>query len=405
MRLTVRNFGGYFTCKSPIAGSVRAVCSDLSFSFGPGVHLLPGEIDSGGWMLSHALCSRTGNVLDAETRFLLDGREVPLARLRSKAQDMGACPRTARRVRQLIERAARQAGTPVRAEELAMLFAIREEDLARPLWQTGAGFLQCNAAIGVAGGKDIFCFPWFSCRQTARYAPHLRRVCAVLDEMGKIALLPMSEQGAQRGESDRQEKDGDGRQRVAPGRYWRAGNTLWAQAEGENPRTKLPLPLPHALTWEVYAGLARRFALYEIFSMPRRGADHLCRGVYAAPLPALYAPPQSMEAFWEAAYAPYRKYGVSAQFFREIYVPGGRDRLCYAAVPEYAPWKKRMRRARGLPQRIQVWEETPVRVIISDQQTLEVSTRREEVLEEMVEILRRHGLRQSAAPGGEGPGR
>ena len=53
--LSVENFNGYFTSQTSLWGSFHSTCDRLTYNFTPGVYVLSGEIDSGGWAFAASL--------------------------------------------------------------------------------------------------------------------------------------------------------------------------------------------------------------------------------------------------------------------------------------------------------------------------------------------------------------
>ena len=72
--LSVENFNGYFTSQTSLWGSFHSTCDRLTYNFTPGVYVLSGEIDSGGWAFAGFTLS--AKVLKIQLFFLMRQRFI-----------------------------------------------------------------------------------------------------------------------------------------------------------------------------------------------------------------------------------------------------------------------------------------------------------------------------------------
>lgn len=77
-------------------------------------------------------------------------------------------------------------------DEIREMFWIDKERFERPIKEVGNAFLCCNAAIGFANNKKIYCFPWMSKLKMEYYSERIKYVCATLSKLDCIVLLPVS---------------------------------------------------------------------------------------------------------------------------------------------------------------------------------------------------------------------
>jgi len=148
-----------------------------SYSFKPGAYALVGQIDDGGWAFSYSLAPiKKKDVYinrwasDDETyvsRFYLDDKEVSLAYIQSISCHLGhhnknrfaTCNKSARRQ---LTKAIKKGTSKYTFDELQEMFGLSDVRLDRPLYKTSREAWRITAAIGLAQGKKIFCFPWKS---------------------------------------------------------------------------------------------------------------------------------------------------------------------------------------------------------------------------------------------------
>ena len=79
--LSVENFGGFFISKTRLWGSFSSTCDRLTYNFTPGVYVLSGEIDSGGWAFAASLypqSSKNTIIFPDETTLYYMGKKASL---------------------------------------------------------------------------------------------------------------------------------------------------------------------------------------------------------------------------------------------------------------------------------------------------------------------------------------
>lgn len=188
-------------CKSAFCQSNTHVMVD-TLVLKDGINVLGGEIDSGGWGVSYML-SMSGydrkmlfTCWEGENTIYLDGQGVTLSELARRSCYMDrCCPLFSRKrsVRSLVIKALKKSGVPYSVEEIRQAFNISDFRFERPLGGVGNEIFRCMAAIGVASGKDIFCFPWMSAQMLGYYQRQIFDPIEELARLGKTVILPRSD--------------------------------------------------------------------------------------------------------------------------------------------------------------------------------------------------------------------
>ena len=86
--LSVENFNGYFTSQTSLWGSFHSTCDRLTYNFTPGVYVLSGEIDSGGWAFAASLypqSSKNTIIFPDETTLYYMGKKASLKEIQKYA--------------------------------------------------------------------------------------------------------------------------------------------------------------------------------------------------------------------------------------------------------------------------------------------------------------------------------
>ena len=198
--ISVVNFHGYFICESSSLGLFNSTCDDFTYSFPAGAYILTGEIDSGAWAFASTLCPRKGknrSTMFPDTKFYFKGKEVSLAEIRMHVCDIDNKKKGAinnKSIRYRIEKGLHHSDINYTPEELSEMFWIHKDRFEKPIYAVGNEFICCNAAIGFANGKQIYCFPWISKLRMETYYTRIKHICEVLTKMGCVVIVPISNQ-------------------------------------------------------------------------------------------------------------------------------------------------------------------------------------------------------------------
>lgn len=198
--LNVKHFGGFFDIYSNKWGVFRSTCDDVSYHFNAGVYILLGEIDSGAWAFTSALCSKKKNnacILDNETKFYFNETEVTLDDIRKISCDLdGPFNYTGsfnKSVEKRVEDSITKYKLPYTVKDIQKMFHLTDERYKRALKYAGNERFRCNAALGFVQRKKIFCFPWLSEKAERYYEGSIYLISDILAKLGCIVLMPCSE--------------------------------------------------------------------------------------------------------------------------------------------------------------------------------------------------------------------
>ncbi|MBC8535003.1 hypothetical protein [Yeguia hominis] len=196
--LFLRNFYADVECKDFLIGSCPSAFEASNLQLRSGVNVISGDIDGGGWTLSYLLSyPKDPSIILWENGYQLEWNGIPitLAQLADLTVPIGA--RSARQspfsIKTLVRRALRKSKLPYSAEEVLEIFTIPEFLWNRKLLHTGSRLWKCQAAIGFAGNRPIFCFPWMSRRRLDPLIVFVNQICSELKKRGNpILIMPVS---------------------------------------------------------------------------------------------------------------------------------------------------------------------------------------------------------------------
>jgi len=189
---------GWISCQSSFY-TVDDVIPEKEYSFNVGVNSLTGEIDSGIFGISYLLSMY--EKIDKKTLFMpfeaeVNGEKMPLAELCKYACYMDEkypLFSTKKSVRKLVEQGIKKTGQNKTVEEIRDTFCLDKDRFERPLHQVGNEIFRCMAAIGIAHGKEIFCFPWLSKMRFDNYHQNMTWCLDKLSYLEKIVISPKGE--------------------------------------------------------------------------------------------------------------------------------------------------------------------------------------------------------------------
>lgn len=200
--ISIENFDAFVTCRST-HGVYRTTCNDLSYTFNPGVYVLQGEIDSGGWAISYALSTfynrkKTDIISHPAPICTYNNQPLSLELLQKhscyidKAVDNKSDRIFRRSVHSIVARNIKKNHLNTTCEKVRELFDLTPERFERYIKYVGNEYVRSKAAIGYSDNKSIFCFPWFSKHYYLYLQHNIMCVCNILKALGKIVLLPTS---------------------------------------------------------------------------------------------------------------------------------------------------------------------------------------------------------------------
>lgn len=197
-RLLLRDFYADVECREYPIDSCYSAFETSFLQLRSGVNVIPGDICDGGWALSYLLSyPKDSSIILCENDYRLEWNGMPIAltQLADLTVPIGA--RSARQspfsIKTLVRRALRKSKLPYSAEEVLNIFTIPEFLWDRKLLHTGSRLWKCQAAIGFAENRPIFCFPWMSRRRLDPLIVFVNQICSELKKRGNpILVMPVS---------------------------------------------------------------------------------------------------------------------------------------------------------------------------------------------------------------------
>lgn len=188
--VTVKNFGGYFICHSRF-GSHHLTCDRFSYRFEPGITILYGDIDCGGWGVSSAFSQKCKDTVLSPDEFSIEINDSPadLGQIYANACYMDLI-RSRKSVDKLVAKALKKNHSQFSAEDIREIFEITPERFRFHTSGVGNEHFRCAAAIAYASSKSVYCFPWISKKMVEYYGLNLQDVLDILAKLGKIVILP-----------------------------------------------------------------------------------------------------------------------------------------------------------------------------------------------------------------------
>jgi len=189
---------GYVICRSGFYTAQDVLSKHSNYIFTPGINKLVGEIDSGNWAISYLLSMykyRPGNfVLSEPCQAIVNDEIISLKQLSEISCYMDRryplfSAKTS--VRKLIMKGLKHSQSNYSYEELRQLFDLDSQRVERPLSQVGNEVFRAMAAIGLAYGKEIYCFPWLSHMRFEYYNRNMTGVLEILADLKKVAIVPV----------------------------------------------------------------------------------------------------------------------------------------------------------------------------------------------------------------------
>lgn len=180
----------------PPLGTITVPCRSFSYKFIPGIYILSGDIDEGGFALSYLLggtCTKKQLSLFNQGEVFIDNQPISLLNLKNIGCYLGDHKNKKSQylsVKKQVEYALRKSKLPYQAEDIRVLFHIDESIFEKPLNTVGITIWQCIAAIGFAKGKKLYSFPWFSSEMLTFYEKMFQFILPVLKENNCTVMIP-----------------------------------------------------------------------------------------------------------------------------------------------------------------------------------------------------------------------
>lgn len=188
--ITVENFEGYFYCRSDF-GTHHLTCERFSYQFKPGVAVLYGDIDCGGWGVSYGLSTKAKDTILStnEIRVSANGCPCDLDKIYSEAWYMGNF-NSRQSIDKMVKKGLKRTDSRISVKEVCDIFGITDARSHLPIQQVGNERFRCIAAVGYAFSKSVYCFPWISKKMVEYYGRNLIDVLEILEKLQMIAILP-----------------------------------------------------------------------------------------------------------------------------------------------------------------------------------------------------------------------
>lgn len=195
--LTLENYRPSAHCRG-IACTSREGFVPVSCTLGAGKAVgLRSEFGGGAWALTTCIGGRAEPQRQQDGRILWNGQHVTNGELAVRACFVGERPEEHRlkclypTVRGCMERALKKSGLPYTAEEIRAMFGLTDARFDRRIDRIGSEIWLASMAIGFAGGKDLYCWPWMygQFEHYLRVAKELG-ILDLLRQHGKLVLIP-----------------------------------------------------------------------------------------------------------------------------------------------------------------------------------------------------------------------
>lgn len=184
-------------CESQIYSSHNSIMLDKQLIFKNGINILEGEIDSDVWAVSYLLSMYVHDsqsfLLSDEPKITLNGSLITLEELSQYSCYMDKkypLFSTDDTVRTMVSRELEKSGKPYSIEQVRDMFYLDHQRFERPLRGVGNEIFRSMAAVGYAGGKELFCFPWLSRKRFDYYHRNITGLLEILNDLDKMTIVP-----------------------------------------------------------------------------------------------------------------------------------------------------------------------------------------------------------------------
>lgn len=187
---------GYVYCKSQYYQCMDTLNESQVFEFKKGINILEGDIDSSNFAISYLISMYEKvdkRLLSMEHTAIVNGEKMSLRELSSYACyiDINNKDFKNKTVKNLIKSGVKKSGVDFTVEQLIEMFCLTERRINLAPLKCGNERHRAMVAIGLAQGKDIFCFPWYSYKMYEYLKPSIDLIEERLTGLGKIMILPV----------------------------------------------------------------------------------------------------------------------------------------------------------------------------------------------------------------------
>lgn len=185
-------------CQSRFYDIYANIESKKLFEFSSGINILRDKMDSDVCAVSYLLSMYTHNpgdfILYDQPQIILNGDFITLENLSQHSCYMDRSHplfSSNETIRTMVSREIERNGNQCSLEQVRDIFCLDHQRFERPLRGVGHEIFRSMAAIGYAGGKELFCFPWLSMEVYIHYRRNISGLLEILEEIGKMAIVPL----------------------------------------------------------------------------------------------------------------------------------------------------------------------------------------------------------------------
>lgn len=197
MDITIK-FQGYVMCQSSFYSVQDLVSSEKTYSFTSGINKIEGEIDSGIWAVSYLLSmynyKKDSFMIFDYPEIFVDNKPVAIDEISEiscyldKSYPLFSSKEA---VKDLLINGLNHSKVLYSIDDVIDMFQLDSERILRPLSGVGNEIYRAMAAIGLAYGKEVFCFPWMSYKRFSGYHNNTAKLLDILKELNKVIILPI----------------------------------------------------------------------------------------------------------------------------------------------------------------------------------------------------------------------
>lgn len=190
MKLELNNVTYEGKVKHSFLGGLYSSKIQESFVFEPGCNVLEGNFYTGGWTISYILAK-------GKIDYVENIKKKELYEIKRESYYVGNIPKFLKvlskpiRIKQWIQFYLKKSNIGLSFEWIVDSLELEEVHLERPLLYLADRIWVYSFAMGLAKGKNIFCFPWFSEANLKNKYYRFKLVARVVKELGYIVILPV----------------------------------------------------------------------------------------------------------------------------------------------------------------------------------------------------------------------
>lgn len=189
---------GYVYCKSNFYSAQDTISNNKIYTFSSGVNNLVGEIDSGNWAVSYLLSMYEHRpkdfILGENPKITVNDKLLSLneiSEISCYMDELYPLFSSKSSIKKSIIKGLKQGKSSYSYDNIKNLFDLDSQRVEHSLKGVGNERFRAMAAIGLACGKEIFCFPWLSNRRFESYHENLTTLLQILEKLGKTVIIPV----------------------------------------------------------------------------------------------------------------------------------------------------------------------------------------------------------------------